>query len=86
MTRGENGNRKKGLKAGERRTRRGVVKGACEPGSGDGNSSHVFTMSSETYEFLGQCVRKHMVKSRPKQADSLLVPGFTTCKHGKLRK
>ena len=38
--------------------------------SGDGNMSLVFTVSPETYEFLGQCVREHM-RSRPKQSHSL---------------
>lgn len=48
----------------------------CEHGSGDGNLSHVFTMSLETYEFLGQLVHKANWDHNPKQGDSYLMFWF----------
>lgn len=48
LTRSVRGKRKKGSRGWRRRRRRRVVKGACEHGSGDGNSSLVFTISQRT--------------------------------------
>lgn len=73
MKRRKRDDRKKGLK--KRRRRRRAVKGACEHGSGDGNPSLVFTMSVETYEFLGQCVREHMLRSKT-QTNSFTLGGW----------
>lgn len=65
------GSKKKGIEALEEEEDESILKGASESGSGDGNSSPVFTMSPETYEFLGQCVREHMLRSRPRLTHSL---------------
>lgn len=65
------GSKKKGIEALEEEEDESILKGAPESGSGDGNSSPVFTMSPETYEFLGQCVREHMLRSRPRLTHSL---------------
>lgn len=67
------GSKKKGIEAleEEEEEEESILKGASESGSGDGNSSPVFTMSPETYEFLGQCVREHMLRSRPRLTHSL---------------
>ncbi len=81
----ERGTRKRGLKGWKRR---GVVKGACEHGSGDGNSSLVFTMSPETHEFLGQCVQEHMLtqtNSFTLVADFRRKRGPVIRKHRKLK-
>ena len=57
-----------------------VVKGASESGSGDGNSSLVFTMSPETYEFLGQCVREGTHAEIGTQTNSFTSVGGSSSK------
>lgn len=66
-----------------------MVKGACEHGSGDGNSSLVFTISNVQVPGT-MCLRTHaeittQTNSFTLVADFRLKRGYVTCKHKKLK-